>query len=47
MLLRKEGSPYFKVLKNKYEDDDNEEFSLLIRIVFVKIPTIIFKVLNV
>jgi hypothetical protein len=24
MLLRKEGSPYFQVLKNKYEEDDYE-----------------------
>jgi hypothetical protein len=25
LILRKEGSPYFRVLKNKYEDDDYEQ----------------------
>jgi hypothetical protein len=25
LLLRKEGLPYFRVLKNKYEEDDYEE----------------------
>jgi hypothetical protein len=39
LLLRKEGLPYFHVFKNKYEEDDYEEL-------FVKIPRIIFKVLN-
>jgi hypothetical protein len=26
LLLRREGSAYKRVLKNKYEDDDYEEF---------------------
>jgi hypothetical protein len=27
LLLRKEGSPYFRILKNEYEEHDYEEFS--------------------
>jgi hypothetical protein len=45
LLLRKEGLPCFRVLKNKFEED-NYELYLLILITFVKTPRIIFKVLN-
>jgi hypothetical protein len=43
---RKEEQPYFRVLNNKYIGDNSEEFKLLIVTVFVKIPRIIFKILN-
>jgi hypothetical protein len=46
LLLRKEGLHYSLVIKNKYEEDDFEEFQLLILVIFVKIPRIIFKVLH-
>jgi hypothetical protein len=41
-----DGSPCYWVLKNKYEKDVYEKFQLLILIIFVKMRTIIFKVLN-
>jgi hypothetical protein len=43
---RKEGSLYFRVLTNKYQDDDYEEFQLIILMLFVKIPRLMFKVLH-
>jgi hypothetical protein len=45
LLLRKDGSPYFRIVKNKYEDD-YKEFQLLILMKFVKIHRIIFKILS-
>jgi hypothetical protein len=46
LFLRKEMSPYLWVL-NKYEEYTNEQLSLLILMIFVKISRIIFKELNV
>jgi hypothetical protein len=37
-----EKSPYFRVLRNKYEEDDYEEFESLILVIFLDIPRIIF-----
>jgi hypothetical protein len=45
VLLRKKESSYFELLKDKYEDE-YEELQLLILMLFVKIATIILKVLN-
>jgi hypothetical protein len=46
LLLRKEGSLYSRVLKNKYEQDDYDEFWLLIVIIFVEIYRITCKLLH-
>jgi hypothetical protein len=47
LLLTKEGSPYFRILNNKYEEDDYEEFKLLITYNdMCEIPRIIPKVLD-
>jgi hypothetical protein len=46
LLLRRVGYTYFRILTNKYEADNYEEFQALIIMIFIKIPTIIFKILK-
>jgi hypothetical protein len=43
---RAERLAYFWVIVNKCEEDDYEDISLLILLTFMKVPRIIFKVLN-
>lgn len=46
LLPRKEESCYFRILMNKYEDDDYEKLQFLIQIECVKVPIIVFKALH-
>jgi hypothetical protein len=45
LLLKKDGSPYFRALKSKYEENHYEDFYLLILVIFLKISTTVFKIL--
>lgn len=46
LMNRKHESPYFRVLKNKYEDFFLLDFELLILKIYVQIPRILFMVLS-
>jgi hypothetical protein len=46
LFLKKDRSPSFRTLENKYGEDDYKELQMLILMIFVKISRIILKLLN-